>query len=91
MSENESQDFIQNGVNRIKSMHAGYLRATIVFYFLLLIILGVKFIIESEKWRGNEEIYGVWFLVVLFLYWPATRVYLWVYDGFIEDKQNKIS
>lgn len=72
---------------RFKKMHRGYFRLAIAIY-IIVIIAGIPCFLKLAN--TDNEVLGVLVFGGVWIvgFWPAFRTAIWIYDGFVEEKEK---
>src|SRR5260221_9416160 len=69
---------------RFRQIRRGWLRLLIVIYGVAVLGIFIASANCAPKYCIELENIGS---IILWLYWPGVRIWLWIYDGFQHDKQ----
>jgi hypothetical protein len=85
-------DLTQKSSNRFTQINKGVWRLLLCLYLMLLTTILLFLLDDMSKEKATLWMVipvSVVLLVVTAVYWSAIRVYLWIFDGFQEEKQKK--
>jgi len=67
-----------------KRLPKGIFRLIVVFSFIISTLIG--FFVEMNERSSDGEVFIIFFVLSMVIYWFFIRIGIWIYDGFIEDR-----